>query len=113
MVYEVLYEPLETFNGNITDQKINTTTQFITLMGLEEFTNYSISVRGYTIVGPGNYSVPVLVMTFEDGKFNIVHNIMSCKHCYICLQFRPLVLSMCSLRCCSPPLLISLGRKSL
>ena len=82
MVYEVLYEPLETFNGNITDQKINTTTQFITLMGLEEFTNYSISVRGYTNVGPGNYSVPILAMTFEDGKFNIVHN-MSRKHCYI------------------------------
>lgn len=71
-MYEVLYEPLETFNGNITEQTINTTNRFITLMSLEEFVNYSISVRGYTIVGPGNYSVPVLVMTLEDGKFNII-----------------------------------------
>ena len=72
MIYEVLYEPLETFNGNITEQTINTTNHFITLMSLEEFVNYSISVRGYTIVGPGNYSVPVFVMTLEDGKFNII-----------------------------------------
>ena len=72
MMYEVLYEPLETFNGTITEQKINTTNHFITLTGLEEFINYSISVRGFTVVGPGNYSVPLLVMTIEDGKFNII-----------------------------------------
>ena len=70
VTYEVLYEPLETFNGNITKQTVNTTNRFISLMDLEEFVNYSISVRGYTIVGPGNYSVPVLAMTLEDGKFN-------------------------------------------
>lgn len=72
MIYEVLYEPLETFNGTITEQKINTTNHFITLTDLEEFINYSISVRGFTVVGPGNYSVPLLVMTIEDGKFNII-----------------------------------------
>lgn len=68
VIYEVLYEPLETFNGNITEQTVNSTDLFINLMDLEEFINYSISVRGYTNVGPGNYSVPVLVMTLEDGK---------------------------------------------
>ena len=72
ITYEVLYEPMEMFNGNITEQTINTTNRSITLMSLEEFVNYSISVRGYTIVGPGNYSVPVLVMTLEDGKFKII-----------------------------------------
>ena len=68
VIYEVLYEPLETFNGNITEQTVNSTDLFINLMDLEEFINYSISVRGYTNVGSGNYSVPVLVMTLEDGK---------------------------------------------
>ena len=73
MMYEVLYEPLETFNGNIAEQTVNTTNRFIILMGLEEFINYRTSVRGYTIVGPGNYSVPVIVKTLEDGKFYIVY----------------------------------------
>ena len=72
MMYEVLYEPLETFNETITEQKINTTNHFITLTDLEEFINYSISVRGVTVVGPGNYSVPLLVMTIEDGKFKYI-----------------------------------------
>lgn len=76
IAYEVLYEPLQTFNGNITEQRVNTTNVSITLMNLEEFVSYSISVRGYTIVGPGNYSLPVIITTLEDGKFNYFYFIM-------------------------------------
>ena len=83
LTYEVLYEPLETFDGNITEQRVNTTNFSITQMDLEEFVDYSISVRGYTIVGPGNYSVPVVVMTQEDGIL-LYHYIADDYDCFIC-----------------------------
>lgn len=72
ITYEVLYEPLETFHGNISEQSLNTTDLFANLTDLEEFVNYSISIRGYTVVGPGNYSVPIIVMTSEASKFSTV-----------------------------------------
>ena len=67
--YEVLYEPLETFSGSIVESSLNTSNLSAELMNLEEFVNYSISVRGYTNQGPGNYSVPIFVMTLDDSKF--------------------------------------------
>lgn len=72
ITYEVLYEPLETFCGNISEQRLNTTDLFVNLMDLEEFVNYSISIKGYTVVGPGNYSVPIVVRTSEASKFSTV-----------------------------------------
>ena len=69
IIYEVLYESLETLRGSVSEQKLNTTNFFATLVDLEEFVNYSISIRGYTIVGPGIYSVPIIVMTSEASKF--------------------------------------------
>ena len=39
-----------------------------TLTGLQEFTEYNISVRAYTSVGPGPYSEEVTNRTFEDGE---------------------------------------------
>ena len=72
ITYEVLYEPLETFRGNIAEQRLNRTDLFANLTDLEEFVNYSISIRGYTVVGPGNYSVPIVVMTSEASKFSRV-----------------------------------------
>lgn len=38
-----------------------------TLDDLEEFVQYSVTIRAYTIIGPGNYSLPVLQATPEDG----------------------------------------------
>ena len=70
ITYEVFYEPLETFSGSITESSLNTSNVSAVLMNLEEFVNYSISVRGYTNEGPGNYSTPVIVMTLEDSKFS-------------------------------------------
>ena len=65
--YEVMYEPLTTF-GVLTTSTVNTTSLSITLMGLEEYVEYNISVRAYTSVGPGPYSVGIVRRTFEDGK---------------------------------------------
>ncbi len=65
--YEVMYEPLMTFEGQLNTTIVNTKNLFITLNDLEEFVNYNISVRAYTSVGPGPYSDGIMRMTFEDG----------------------------------------------
>ena len=51
---------------------INTTKMSVTLMDLEEYVEYNISVRAYTSVGPGPYSVGILGRTLQDGKLRIV-----------------------------------------
>ena len=38
------------------------------LMGLEEYTNYSILVFASTVKGDGNASDPIIVTTDEDSK---------------------------------------------
>ncbi len=68
-MYEVLYQPLETFNGNITTQTMNVTERSANLTDLEEFVNYTISVRAYTSEGEGPYSEEMIVMTPEDSKW--------------------------------------------
>ena len=67
-MYEVMYQPLETFNGNISTNTINLTNMSVLLTDLQEFVNYTISVRAYTSVGAGPYSDEVTVLTLEDGK---------------------------------------------
>ena len=71
--YEVMYEPLETFNGSIVTQRVNVTEpeMSVTLMELQEFVNYSISVRAYTSVGAGPYSSGVYAMTNESGEYSL------------------------------------------
>ena len=66
--YEVMYEPLMTF-GVLTNEVfvLDSTNLSITLMNLEEYVEYNISVRAYTSVGPGPYSVGIVSRTFEDG----------------------------------------------
>ena len=68
-MYEVLYEPLETFGGAIQTQTRNVsgTEMSVVLMNLEEFVNYSISVRAYTSVGEGPYSDEMREKTNTDG----------------------------------------------
>ena len=67
--YQVMYEPLMTFGVlNTTIINISNLTMSITLMGLEEYVEYSISVRAYTSVGPGPYSVGIVRRTLEDGN---------------------------------------------
>ena len=71
-MYEVQYEPLETFNGAIgtLSETVLTSNMTVTLTALQEFVEYNISVRAFTVVGPSPYSLPVTQTTLEDGKAN-------------------------------------------
>ena len=67
-MYEVMYTPLEDFDGTIMTRTTNVTDLSLLLMDLEEYVNYTISIRALTSAGAGNYSDPVTVLTNEDGK---------------------------------------------
>ena len=71
-MYEVLYEPQETFNGAImsTTTTVDGTARAVNLTGLEEYVNYNISVRAYTSAGEGPYSEGIIEMTNEDGELS-------------------------------------------
>ena len=71
-MYEVLYEPLETFGGAIGPLSSPSTAMSLLLTGLEKFVNYNISVRAYTSVGAGPYSEDLTEMTSEDGEFGLI-----------------------------------------
>lgn len=66
-VYEVLYEPLETFDGTLTPSTMNTTDFDIVISNLAPYVSYNISVRAYTVVGAGPYSEPITNRTLEEG----------------------------------------------
>ena len=68
VTYEVRYVPLETFDQAISPKTANTTNLFYILVRLQEYVNYSISVRAYTRVGYGPYSVRITNETFQDGE---------------------------------------------
>lgn len=65
--YEILYEPLETFEL-LTSVTVNTTNLSIVLAELHPFVNYNISLRAYTSIGSGPYSDNILERTLEDRK---------------------------------------------
>ena len=69
--YEVLLVPLNTFNGSIGDEADNTTDLYYLLVGLQEYVIYNISVRAYTRVGFGPYTVPITNRTLEDSKLRL------------------------------------------
>ena len=70
--YEVEYEPLETFGGQIATMMTttNATTFEQHLDNLEEYVVYSITVRAKTTAGIGVPSTPVLTQTDEDGELS-------------------------------------------
>ena len=68
-MYEVLYIPKETFGGALGPHTMNVSTTSALLDDLQEFVNYTISVRAYTSAGEGPYSDGVTVVTFEDGRY--------------------------------------------
>ena len=70
IMYEVMYTPLETFGGTLKNNTVNVSRSDLSviLMGLEEYINYNISVRAYTSVGVGPYSVAMTVLTLQDSK---------------------------------------------
>ena len=73
-IYEVQYEPLETFGNSISTMTVNTTApqQSVNLTNLQEYVEYNISVRAYTSVGEGPYSTGIVARTFEDGKSKLL-----------------------------------------
>ena len=69
--YEINFMPLETFEGQIATNTVNTfdgSVLMMVLTGLEEYVEYNISVRAYTSAGPGPYSNPVIERTNTDSK---------------------------------------------
>ncbi len=70
VAYEVLYVPLNQFNGVIVQGvfSVSASNRSTVLRGLEEYVQYNISVRAHTSVGPGPYSTPITEITFQDGK---------------------------------------------
>ena len=67
ILYEVQYEPLMTFGGQLMTMVMNTSNTSIVLGGLQEYVEYNITVRAYTSVGPGPFSPAVNYRTAEDG----------------------------------------------
>ena len=65
--YTVTYTALEP-NGKTETQSVPAPTTQATLRGLNEYTNYSITVFASTSKGPGNISEPIIVITDEDSK---------------------------------------------
>ena len=67
ILYEVQYEPLMTFGGQLMTRTMNTSNTSIVLGGLQEYVDYTITVRAYTSVGPGPFSPTVDNRTFKNG----------------------------------------------
>ena len=57
-------------DGSLQIKVVSATTTQVTLTGLNEYTNYSITVFASNVHGDGNMSVPVVVITDEDSKFS-------------------------------------------
>ena len=75
-MYEVLYQPLETFEEAIDESlttNVSASDMSVVLMGLQEFVEYNISVRAYTSVGEGPYSEEIITQTDTDSKYRL-HN---------------------------------------
>jgi len=66
--YTVTYKVLP--DGRPQTRVVNAPTTQVTLTGLNEYTNYSITVFASTIKGNGNACLPIFVITDEDSKFN-------------------------------------------
>ena len=67
-MYEVMYTPLNTFGGQISANttSVSGSESMVTLSYLQEFVNYSISVRAYTTAGQGPEST-VIELTQQAG----------------------------------------------
>ena len=68
--YEVLYVPLETFGGQIVSRncRVNGSIFELFLQDLQEYIQYNITVRSYTVAGDGPFSPTITVRTPEAGK---------------------------------------------
>ena len=67
--YTVTYRALP--SGPTKTKVLTASANQTTLTGLNEYTNYSITVFASTSKGGGNQSTPIVVITDEDSKFMI------------------------------------------
>ena len=67
--YTVTYRALP--SGPTKTKVLTASADQTTLTGLNEYTNYSITVLASTSKGGGNQSTPIVVITDEDSKFVI------------------------------------------
>ena len=65
--YTITYKALP--SGNPETKVVNAPTKQATLIGLNEYTNYSITVFASTAKGDGSVSSPIIVITDQDSKF--------------------------------------------
>jgi len=68
--YIVTYKALP--NGSPQTVVVIAQTTEVTLTGLNEYTNYSITVFASTVKGAGNVSEPITVITDQDSKYIFV-----------------------------------------
>ena len=73
--YTVTYKALP--GGSQQTKVVDAPTTETTLTGLNEFTNYSITVFASTVKGDGNTSAPIIVITDEDSKCAFLCNKLS------------------------------------
>ena len=64
--YNITYHSLTENHSNSTT--VDHPDRQVTLLGLKEFVNYTITVSASTKIGPGPASEPVIVSTDEDSK---------------------------------------------
>lgn len=102
ITYEVLYEPLDSYDGQLEGQSMNVTSLSTVLTGLEEFTEYNISVRAYTVVGAGPYSDNITINTFQDSMYTACTHFVHATCIPYYLSYRT---SYCSQEChCQYPI---------
>ena len=58
--------------GSPQSKVVNASTTELILTGLDEYTNYSITVFASNVKGDGNVSAPIFVITDEDSKFSFL-----------------------------------------
>ena len=70
VIYTVTYRALPSNSSKL--KNVTTEENHVTLTGLNEYTNYRITVFASTSKGRGNESRPIVVITAEDSKFVII-----------------------------------------
>ena len=70
--YTVSYKEASNGSAQTVLVTVNEPTNSATLKGLNEYTNYSITVFASTIKGGGIVSAPIIVITDEDSKISFV-----------------------------------------
>ena len=68
--YTVTYKALP--GGSVETNVVTSPSNEATLTGLNEYTNYRITVSASTLKGEGNVSAPIIVITDEDSKFAVI-----------------------------------------